>query len=95
MYDKEKANKFVKIFGKMNGLGFQPDKKAKRRQGFIGSSFVCCRKVRDQRSSEVANGAGKVGQKRWKGIERQRGKGTDCRAQIKLQLVQIYQQTSV
>ena len=39
--DKEKADEFVKIFGKMNGLGFQPDKKAKRRQGFIGSSFVC------------------------------------------------------
>ena len=39
--DKEKAEEFVKIFGKMNGLGFQPDKKAKRRQGFIGSSFVC------------------------------------------------------
>ena len=38
---KEKAEEFVKIFGKMNGLGFQPDKKAKRRQGFIGSSFVC------------------------------------------------------
>ena len=45
--DKEKADEFVKIFGKMNGLGFQPDKKAKRRQGFIGSSFVCCRKARD------------------------------------------------
>ena len=45
--DKEKADEFVKIFGKMNGLGFQPDKKAKRRQGFIGSSFVCWRKVRD------------------------------------------------
>ena len=51
--------------------------------------------MRDQRSSEVANGAGKVGQKRRKGIERQRGKGTNCQAQIKLQLVQIYQQTSV
>ena len=38
--DKEKADEFVKIFGKMNGSGFQPDKKAKRRQGFIGSSFV-------------------------------------------------------
>ena len=45
--DKEKADEFVKIFGKMNGSGFQPDKKAKRRQGFIGSSFVCWRKVRD------------------------------------------------
>ena len=47
--DKENADKFVKIFGKMNGSGFQPDKKAKRREGFvhcIGSSFVCCRKVR-------------------------------------------------
>ena len=30
-----------------------------------------------------------------KGIEKQRGKGTNCRAQIKLQTVQIYQQTSV
>ena len=45
--DKEKADKFVKIFGKMNGSGFQPDKKAKRRQGSIGSSFVFGRKVRD------------------------------------------------
>ena len=41
IFDKEKADEFVKIFGKLNGLGFQPDKKAKRRQGFIGSSFVC------------------------------------------------------
>ena len=39
--DEEKADEFVKIFGKMNGLGFQLDKKAKRRQGFNGSSFVC------------------------------------------------------
>ena len=30
--DKEKADEFVKIFEKMNGLGLQPDKKAKRRQ---------------------------------------------------------------
>ena len=89
------ANEFVNIFGKINGSDFRLARKAKRRWGFIGSSFVCCRKVREQQSSEVANGAGKVGQKRWKGIERQRGKGTDCQTQIKLQLVQIYQQTSV
>ena len=42
--------------------------------------------MRDQRSSEVANGAGKVGQGRRKGIERQRGKGTNCRAQINYKL---------
>ena len=42
--DKEMADEFVKIFGKMNGSGFQPDKNAKRRQGFISSSFVICRK---------------------------------------------------
>ena len=42
--------------------------------------------MRDQRSSEVANGAGKVGQGSRKGIERQRGKGTNCRAQINYKL---------
>ena len=42
--------------------------------------------MRDQQSSEVANGAGKVGQGRRKGIERQRGKGTNCRAQINYKL---------
>ena len=40
--DKEKADEFVKIFGKMNGSDFQPDKNAKRRQGFISSSLVYC-----------------------------------------------------
>jgi len=85
----------VNIFGKMNGSDFPPARKAKRKHGFIGSSCVCCRKVRDQRSSEVANGAGKVGQGRRKGIERQRGKGTNCQAQIKLKIIQMYQQTSV
>ena len=43
----DKADEFVEIFGKMNGSGFQPDKRAKLRQGFISNSFVCCRKVRD------------------------------------------------
>ena len=86
IYDKEKADRFVKIFGKMNGSNFRPARMAKRRQGFIGSSFICCRKVRDQRSFEVANGAVKVGQMttgqgRRKGIERQRGKGTKGRHQ--------------
>ena len=57
IYDKEKADRFVKIFGKMNGSNFRPARMAKRRQGFIGCSFICCRKVRDQRSFEVANGA--------------------------------------
>ena len=47
--DKEKADEFVKIFGKMNGSGFQPDKKAKRRQGFISSSFVIFRKGKELR----------------------------------------------
>ena len=47
--DKEKADEFVKIFGKMNGSGFQPDKNAKRRQGFISSSFVICRKGKELR----------------------------------------------
>ena len=47
--DKEKADEFVKIFGKMNGSGFQPDKNAKRRQGFISSSFVICRKGKEFR----------------------------------------------
>ena len=91
IYDKEKADRFVKIFGKMNGSNVQPARMAKRRQGFIGSSFICCRKMRDQRSFEVANGAVKVGQMttgqgRRKGIERQRGKGTNCRAQINYKL---------
>ena len=71
--DKEKADEFVRIFGKMNGSDFRPARKPKRRQGFISSSFVCCRKVRDQRSSQIANGAGKVGQGRRKGTERDRG----------------------
>ena len=62
----------------MNGSDFWPARKAKRRQCFIGSSFVCCRKVRDQWSPEVANGAGKVGQGGRKGVERQKGKGTKC-----------------
>ena len=61
IYDKEKADRFVKIFGKMNGSNFRPARMAKRRQGFIGSSFICCRKVRDKRSSEVANGPVNVG----------------------------------
>ena len=47
--DKEKADQFVKIFGKMNGSGFQRDKNAKRRQGFISSSFVICRKGKELR----------------------------------------------
>ena len=45
----------------MNGSNFPPARMAKRRQGFIGSSFICCRKVKDQRSSEVTNGAVKGG----------------------------------
>ena len=40
--DKEKADRFVKIFGKMNGSNFRPARMAKRRQGFIASSFICC-----------------------------------------------------
>ena len=81
----------MNIFGKMNGSNMRPARMAKRRQGFIGSSFICCRKMRDQRSFEVANGAVKVGQMttgqgRRKGIERQRGKGTNCRAQINYKL---------
>ena len=67
--DKEKADEFVKIFGKINGSGFQLDKKAKRRQDFISSIFVDCRK-------------GKVDQGRRKGVERQKGKGSNCQAQI-------------
>ena len=47
--DKEKADEFVKIFGKMNGSGFQPDKNAKRRQGFISSSFIISRKGKELR----------------------------------------------
>ena len=42
--DKEKADEFVKIFGKMNGLGFQPDKNAKRRQGFNWQQFCLLKK---------------------------------------------------
>ena len=63
IYDKEKADEFVKIFGKINGSGFQLDKKAKRRQDFISSIFVDCRKgkvdqggekeLRDKREREV------------------------------------------
>ena len=78
----------------MDQTSDQPEK-TKKRKGFISSSSVCCRKVKDQRSSEVKNGAGKVGQGRRKGIERQMGKGTNCQAQIKQQIVQIYRQTSV
>ena len=47
--DKEKADEFVKIFGKRNGSGFQPDKNAKRRQAFISSSFVIRRKGKELR----------------------------------------------
>ena len=61
IYDTEKADQFVKMFGKMNGSNFRTARMAKRRQGIIGNSFICCRKVRDQRSSEPANGAVKVG----------------------------------
>ena len=44
----------MNIFGKINGLDLRVVRKAKRRQGSIGSSFVCCRKVKEQRSSEIA-----------------------------------------
>ena len=47
--DKEKADEFVKIFGKMNGSGFQLDKNAKRRHAFISSSFVIRRKGKELR----------------------------------------------
>ena len=47
--DKEKADEFVKIFGKMNESGFLRDKRAKRRQGFISSSFFICRKGKELR----------------------------------------------
>ena len=46
----------------MNGSGFQPDKRQKED---ISSSFVCCR-------------MGKVDQGRRKGVERQKGKGSNC-----------------
>ena len=65
--DKEKADEFVEIFGKMNGLGFQ--QKGKKKTGFISRSFACCIKVREQRTYGYTYGAGKVGQGRRKGVE--------------------------
>ena len=73
--DREKADEFVKIFGKINGSGFQPVKKAKRRQDFISSIFVDCRK-------------GKVDQGRRKGVERQKGKGSIVKLRY-LQIIQM------
>ena len=79
----------------MDQTSDRPERQKEERASSAAISSAICRKVRDQRSSEIANGAGKVGQGRRKGIERQRGKRSNCRAQIKLQIAQIYQQTSV
>ena len=64
----------------MDQTSDRPERQKEERASSAAISSVICRKVRDQRSSEIANGAGKVGQGRRKGIERQRGKGTNCRA---------------
>ena len=83
--DKDQAEEFVKKFGKVNGSNFRQPRKASRRRGFFGTRFVCCRKVKDQRSSKVADGVG-VGQGRRMGAERQKGKGTNCPSQISYKL---------
>ena len=71
IFYKEKADKFMNIFGEKNVSDFR-GQKGKKKRGLHRQQFRC-RKVRDQQSSEEANGAVKVGQERQKGETKGKG----------------------